>query len=167
MPENQVISLLIEVLEILVFVHGQGVIHRDIKPANLMRRHPDGKIVLIDFGAVKEITTQMVNSQGQRISTVAIGTPGYMPIEQFHGNTQFNSDIYALGMVGIQALTGLLADDLSRLQSPNNPSTGELVWHHRAQVSPELANIIDKMVRFDYRQRYHPDFSQANQKLSN
>lgn len=50
--EEQVINLLKEVLQILVFVHGQGVIHRDIKPANLMRRSGDGKIVLIDFGAV-------------------------------------------------------------------------------------------------------------------
>lgn len=78
--ENLVISLLKEVLEILVFVHGQGVIHRDIKPANVMRRDLDGKLVLIDFGAVKELNTQM--QQGQLIPTVAIGTPGYMPIEQ-------------------------------------------------------------------------------------
>lgn len=154
LPENQVINLLTEVLEILVFVHGQGVIHRDIKPANLMRRQPDGKIVMIDFGAVKEIATQVVNSQGQITSTVAIGTPGYMPIEQFHSNPQFNSDIYALGVVGIQALTGLPANDLSRLRDPKNPSTGEIVWRHRAQVSPELAKIIEKMVRFDCRQRY-------------
>ncbi|WP_196527924.1 hypothetical protein [Nostoc commune] len=51
-----------------------------------------------------------------------------MPIEQFHGNPQFNSDIYALGVVAIQALTGLLANDLSKLRDPSNPSTGEIVW---------------------------------------
>lgn len=119
-----------------------------------MRRQTDGKIFLIDFGAVKQVTTQVVNSQGQITSTVAVGTPSYMLLEQFHGNPQFNSDIYALGVVGIQALTGLLADDISRLRNPNNPSTGEILWRHRAQVSPQLANIVDRMVSIDCRQRY-------------
>jgi serine/threonine protein kinase len=53
MNEMQVIAFLLDVLEILGFVHAQGAIHRDIKPANLMRRRSDGKLVLIDFGAVK------------------------------------------------------------------------------------------------------------------
>lgn len=150
--EDRVINLLTEVLQILVFVHGQGVIHRDIKPANLMRRQPDQKIFLIDFGAVKEIGTQMV--RGQIIQTVVIGTPGYMPIEQFHGQPQFNSDIYALGMLAIQALLGLAANDLSKLRDPNNPNTGEVVWRNRVQVSSELADAIDKMVRPGYLQRY-------------
>ncbi|MBD2777429.1 pre-peptidase C-terminal domain-containing protein [Iningainema tapete] len=76
-------------------------------------------------------------------------------VEQFHGNPQFNSDIYALGMVAIQALTGLLVIDISKLRDPNNPSTGEVVWSHRAQqVSPNLVNVINKMVLFDCRQRY-------------
>jgi serine/threonine protein kinase len=55
LPQTAVIALLKEILEILVFVHGRGVVHRDIKPANLIRRSGDRKIVLIDFGAVKEI----------------------------------------------------------------------------------------------------------------
>ena len=154
LPEIRVINLLTKVLEILVFVHEQGVIHRDIKPANLMRRQTDGKIFLIDFGTVKEVTTHIVNSQGQITSTIAVGTPSYMPIEQFHGNPQFNSDIYALGVVAIQALTGLLADDISKLRDPKNPSTGEIRWRHRTQVSPLLADIIDRMVSIDCRQRY-------------
>jgi serine/threonine protein kinase len=152
--EERVRQLLVEVLEILTFVHGQGVIHRDIKPANLMRRHADGKMVLIDFGAVKEIATHAINSQGQAASTIAIGTPGYMPLEQFNRHPQFNSDVYALGVVGIQALTGLGIDDLLRLNDPKNPSTGEIAWRTHAQVSPEFAAILDNMVRADYRQRY-------------
>ncbi|HEY9296053.1 MAG TPA: protein kinase, partial [Phormidium sp.] len=55
LTEEKMIALLKELLEILVFVHGQGVIHRDIKPANLIRRYSDNKLVLIDFGSVKEI----------------------------------------------------------------------------------------------------------------
>ncbi|WP_345940612.1 serine/threonine-protein kinase [Nostoc sp. UIC 10630] len=58
------------------------MIHRDIKPANIRRRTSDNKIVLIDFEAVKQICTQMPNSQGQTTFTVAITTHGYMPSEQ-------------------------------------------------------------------------------------
>ena len=154
LSEDRVVSLFREVLEILVFVHGQGVIHRDIKPSNLMRRQADSKIVLIDFGAVKAIANQIVNSEGQVTLTAAIGTPNYMPVEQFHSNPQFNSDIYALGVIGIQALTGLSANDISKLRNEDTATTSELDWRHRTQVRPALANIIDRMVRLDYRQRY-------------
>jgi serine/threonine protein kinase/lipoprotein NlpI len=147
-------QFLIEVLEILAFVHGQGVIHRDIKPGNLMHRQSDGKIILIDFGAVKEIATQLINSQGQVTSTIAIGTAGYMPLEQFNGHPQFNSDLHALGVVAIQALTGLSIHELLELKDPNNPSTGEILWHSHAQVTSKFAAILNQMVRADCRQRY-------------
>jgi serine/threonine protein kinase/Tfp pilus assembly protein PilF len=150
--EDQVVRFLKEALEILVFVHGQGVIHRDIKPANLMRRQPDDKLVLIDFGAVKELGTQI--ALGQHTPTIAIGTPGYMAIEQFNGQPQFNSDIYALGMIAIQALLGLAADEISLLKDSSSHPPGEVRWRHRRSVSPALATVIDNMVRLDYRQRY-------------
>jgi WD40 repeat protein/serine/threonine protein kinase len=151
LSETQVIGILREVLEILVFVHGHGVIHRDIKPNNLIRRHPDGKLVLIDFGAVKEIGTQL--AQGQTMPSVRIGTLEYMPVEQFQYNPQFNSDLYALGMIGIQALTGLPIYELPKLRDPNNPN-GDIFWRHLAIISRELGDILDKMVRHDYRHRY-------------
>ena len=155
LPSDQVINLLTQVLEILVFVHDQQVIHRDIKPSNLIRRQTDDKIVLIDFGAVKEVVSQTLNTPGQASATVSIGTPDYMPLEQLQGNPQFNSDIYALGMVGIQALTGLPANDISKLRDPNNPNMGEIVWTHRAShTNPQLVNVLNKMVSFDCRQRY-------------
>jgi tetratricopeptide (TPR) repeat protein len=141
--EHQVISLLQEILETLVFVHNHGVIHRNIKPTNIIRRDSDDKLVLIDFGTVKEVITNVA------------GTPEYMPVEQFHGNTQFNSDIYALGIVAIIALTGLPSHKTSTFQNHKNLLTGEIVWRHKSpKVSRQLAKIIDKMVRFDYRYRY-------------
>jgi serine/threonine protein kinase len=69
--QEKVIAFLWDILKILEFVHQQNVIHRDIKPANLIRRAADGKLFLIDFGAVKEISTLMANNQGR---TVAVGT---------------------------------------------------------------------------------------------
>jgi serine/threonine protein kinase/regulator of sirC expression with transglutaminase-like and TPR domain len=150
--EEQVRRFLQEALEILVFVHGQGVIHRDIKPANLMRRQPDDKLVLIDFGAVKELGTQI--ALGQNTPTIAIGTPGYMAIEQFNGQPQFNSDIYALGIIAIQALLGLAADEISLLKDSSSHPPGEVKWRDRRSISPVLADVIDNMVRLDHRQRY-------------
>lgn len=144
--EEQAIYLLEEVLEVLVFVHQQGVIHRDIKPDNLIRRAADGKIVLIDFGAVKQIrTVHLLRLQ----SATIIGTTGYMPAEQNNGNPQLASDVYAVGMLGIQALTGIFPHEL-----PYDQNTSEVAWRERAQVSDRTAQVLDKMICYDYRQRY-------------
>ena len=148
LSEAYVISLLKNVLEILVVAHGKGVIHRDINPKNLMRRQ-DGKIVLIDFGAVKEIGSLVVNPQQQTNLTVVIGTPGYMPSEQAKGKPRLCSDIYALGMVAIQALTGKEPRSL-----PEDKTTGEIIWRNQANISRSLANILDKMVHDHFSKRY-------------
>ncbi len=150
LTEEKMIPLLKELLEILVFVHGQGVIHRDIKPANLIRRYSDNKLVLIDFGSVKEIHI----AQRQAPVTVRIGTLEYMPIEQFQYNPQLNSDIYALGMIGIQGMTGLPAYDLPKLRDLKNSNKGEIVSRHLATCSQALADVLDNMVRYDFRERY-------------
>ncbi|MEW6493765.1 MAG: tetratricopeptide repeat protein [Cyanobacteriota bacterium] len=148
LSEDKVISLLKDILQILDFVHQQHVIHRDINPRNIIRRKQDGKLILIDFGAVKQVSTQVVQG-GQSNYTVAIGTPGYHPSEQANGHPKLSSDIYAVGMVGIQALTGLMPHHL-----PINPDTDEISWQERASVSPEFVEVLDKMVRYDFRQRY-------------
>jgi eukaryotic-like serine/threonine-protein kinase len=150
-PEAVAIALIKEVLEILVYVHDRNVVHRDIKPANLIRRNCDRKIVLIDFGAVKEIGSLAVDHQGNTNLTIAIGSPGYMPIEQLNGKPRFSSDIYAVGMLAIQAITGAEP----RLFT-EHPDTAELVWRDRIQgnYSPQFLDILDKMVRYDFRQRY-------------
>ncbi|NEP00268.1 MAG: ABC transporter substrate-binding protein [Symploca sp. SIO2E9] len=153
--QQQVIKLLRQILEILEFVHNQGIIHRDIKPSNLMRRNSDGKIVLIDFGAVRQIGSLDVNSSGQISSTLAIGCNGYMPVEQMEGCPKLNSDIYAVGMVAIQALTGLHPQNL-----PIDPQTLEKVWRYSIpdrsmpEVSEELAELLHRMVRRNFQERY-------------
>ena len=155
--EEYTIDFLTDILSTLDFVHQQQVIHRDIKPSNLIRRDRDRKIVLIDFGAVKEVSTQSINqsfinqsfNQSGNTSSLVIGSPGYMPNEQYSGKTIFASDIYAIGIIAIQALTGLLPN-----QIPEDSLTSEFCWRDRVEVTPTLADVIDKMVRFDSRQRY-------------
>ncbi len=155
--EGQVIQLLQEVLSISIFVHRQGVIHRDIKPDNIIRRTSDNKLVLVDFGAVKQLRastlqasrTLMFTAAGNPSATVAIGTPGYMPTEQGQGKPRPNSDVYALGIIAIQALTGVPPMDLQE-----DPQTGEILWQHLVPVSEDLAAVLTKMVHYHFKDRY-------------
>lgn len=146
--EKAVIQLLINILEPLSFLHQNNIIHRDIKPPNLIRRKKDNKIVLIDFGAVKQLTTK-IDVNNHSALTIAIGTPGYMPTEQATGKPRLSSDIYAVGMIGIQALTGKIPSLL-----PENVETGEIVWQNYLNINPKLEAILSRMIRYDYRQRY-------------
>ncbi|MBW4674343.1 MAG: serine/threonine protein kinase [Desmonostoc geniculatum HA4340-LM1] len=147
--ENRVIELLEQVLGILQFIHSQNVIHRDIKPDNIIRRQQDGKLVLIDFGAVKQMQTQLLTVAGHTGASIIIGTPGYMSTEQGQGKPRPNSDIYSLGIIGIQALTGL-----HPINFEEDLDTGEISWQHQAQVSCELASVLSKMVLHHFKQRY-------------
>ncbi|MEH1920186.1 serine/threonine-protein kinase [Nostoc sp.] len=147
--ENQVIQLLQQVLGILQFIHSHNVIHRDIKPDNIIRRQQDGKLVLIDFGAVKQVQTQLLTIPGQTGATIIIGTPGYMSTEQGQGKPRPNSDIYSLGIIGIQSLTGV-----HPINFEEDPDTGEISWQHQANVSFGLASVLSKMVLHHFKQRY-------------
>lgn len=145
--EAFVIEMLKSVLQVLKFVHDHRVIHRDIKPDNIIRNSLDNRLVLIDFGAVK--TMQPPNAEKTELATVAIGTRGYAPPEQLAGHPRLSSDIYALGMIAIQALTGVSPQTLNI-----NPDTGNVEWHQLAQVRDQLAAIIDKMVCYHFSDRY-------------
>ncbi|HEX8736720.1 MAG TPA: serine/threonine-protein kinase, partial [Pyrinomonadaceae bacterium] len=148
--ESQAIDLMRQVLETLAFVHEQNVIHRDIKPSNLIRRASDGRIFLIDFGAVKQVSVNPFNNKASFHSTVAIGSAGYTPGEQAAGKPCFASDLYAVGLVVIEALTTLHPLKLSQ-----NQTTGEFHWQHKTNLKPDLMSFVNKLVRYDFRQRFH------------
>lgn len=152
--EEETVALLQEIMEILQFVHQKNVIHRDIKPSNLIRRQSDGKIVLIDFGAVKEISSLEITESG-KTRTRTIYTPGYTSPEQMHGCPQFCSDIYSAGIMGIQAVTGLRpASDLL------THSQGYIVWRYSipnqpmVDVSHQLETVLNNMVSYSFPTRY-------------
>lgn len=143
--EAETIKLLQEGLSILKDIHHCGIIHRDVKPDNFIRRQQDQKLVLIDFGAVKEFNIE----QSRLIDpTVALGTRGYMPTEQARGKPYKNSDIYALGMIAIQALTGKNPMELE------DNEEGEIIWRNGVNINPDLADIISQMVRYQHKLRY-------------
>ncbi|MEA5551157.1 CHASE2 domain-containing serine/threonine-protein kinase [Anabaena cylindrica UHCC 0172] len=145
--ESFVVDMLKEILDILVFIHQRRVIHRDIKPTNIMRCTTDNRLVLIDFGAVKLIQPRIGGET--ELATVAIGTRGYSPPEQFAGHPRLSSDIYALGMIAIQAITGIQPQELQP-----NPETGNIMWQHTTTVSTELGAILDRMVCYHFSDRY-------------
>jgi CHASE2 domain-containing sensor protein/predicted Ser/Thr protein kinase len=145
--EGAVVDLVAGILEVLAFIHRHRIIHRDIKPSNVIRRSRDRRLVLIDFGAVKQMQPQ--ENTEPEMKTVIIGTPGYAPAEQLSGHPVLSSDVYAVGMIGIQALTGL-----SPKEMPRNTATGEFLWQLHAQVSQPFATILSRMVAYHFNDRY-------------
>ncbi|OLP17211.1 hypothetical protein BST81_17850 [Leptolyngbya sp. 'hensonii'] len=151
MPQYRATELLHDILQVLAFVHDQGVIHRDIKPANLIRRRADQKIVLIDFGAVKEVR-QQGDDNNKNDLTVSIESRGYTPPEQLEGHPNPSSDVYAVGMLIIQALTGLAPTQL-----PRDPIMRECSFSSLSQdfsINFGLLEILNKMIRRNDYQRY-------------
>jgi eukaryotic-like serine/threonine-protein kinase len=140
--ESKVIDFLREMLQVLGYIHQEGVIHRDIKPANIIRRWDCGKLCLIDFGLVLDVADESTNLEP------GVGTPGYQAPEQMNGTATFSSDIYGLGMTAIQFITGQYPLHLARNDRQR------LVWQDFATIGDRLAVILDRMVRFDVADRY-------------
>ena len=103
--EEEVTKLLAELLPVLSYIHQENLIHRDISPDNLIKRHSDGKPVLIDFGCVKIAANAVSQSTGQYITL--IGKKGYAPEEQMgRGKAIPSSDLYSLAATIVVLLTG-------------------------------------------------------------
>ena len=151
LSEAGVKHFLSEILPLLQYIQSQQVIHRDIKPANIIRRDQDGRLVLIDFGAVKNQVNPVTNNASDQtaLTNFAIGTPGFAPPEQMALRPVYASDIYAVGVTCIYLLTGKSPKDLDY-----NPSTGEMVWQKYVQVSAHFAEVLKKMLEASVRHRY-------------
>ncbi|MEG4082905.1 protein kinase domain-containing protein [Microcoleus sp. POL10_C6] len=135
------IEWLTQLTQILNLLHDQQYFHRDIKPSNIMLK-PDGDLVLVDFGAVREVTETYLRQQKENYTGTAIISAGYTPSEQAEGHAVPQSDFFALGRTFVYLLTGKVPIDL-----PKNPDNGELIWRDKAtQVSPHLADSLDRMM---------------------
>ncbi len=151
------IQILQEILMGLSFVHAENIIHRDLKPDNIIRRTSDRTLVLIDFGAVKEVSqATLTRPNPKTMASIGFGTEGYMPSEQAMGFPKPASDIYAVGAIGIECLTGREPHELF------DEETLEFNWQHLYRVSDPkidplitpLARVLNKMLRQRYRDRY-------------
>jgi len=142
--EQKVLEIFKEILPILQFIHDKGIIHRDIKPSNIMR-HQDGRLFLLDFGAVKQIA----NSASGSASSTGIYSPGFAPPEQMQGRQVFPStDLYALAVTLLTLITGQEADSLF------DSYTNQWQWRSQITVNPRLADVLDKMLLPAVNQRF-------------
>jgi len=150
--EEGVKQLLSELLPILTYIHSEKVIHRDIKPANLIRSQADKRLVLIDFGAVKNDANSVLaasSSPQTALTNFAIGTAVFAPPEQMAMRPVYASDIYALGMTAIYLLTGMSLKDIEC-----NHQTGEMDWQKYVTVSDSFATVLKKMTELAIKYRY-------------
>ncbi len=152
--EAKIQKFLVEILPIIQYVHSKEIIHRDIKPANIIWRDQDNKLVLIDFGAVKNEVSKLADQEeigtgNTAFTQFAVGTSGYAPPEQLVMRPVFASDIYSLGVTCIYLMTGKSPKDIE-----NHPSTGEMMWQKYVQISPTLLPIISKMLESSVKHRY-------------
>ena len=146
--EDKIRDLLEDLLNILKVVHQQKVIHRDIKPENIILRN-DGKIVLIDFGASKQLTQTVMATQG-----TMIGSFGYAPLEQMQGGEAYPAgDLYGLGATCFHLLSGIHPWELWKRQGYGWVAN----WRENLPqpVSQELGQILDKLLQEEHQQRYH------------
>lgn len=140
------IKWLRELTLILQEVHNQKFFHRDIKPSNIMLR-ADGRLVLIDFGTVRQVTKTYVAKKAAGDVTGIISS-GYTPIEQINGQAVQQSDFFALGRTFIYLLTGKAPSQLY------NPRTNILEWREMVpSISPKFADMLDEMMAHSAFQR--------------
>ena len=154
--ETQIIDLLNSVLPVLYFIHSHHIIHRDIKPENIIRRSLAAlekgectiktRLVIVDFGAAKSVSTTGIGKKG-----TSIGTPEFIAPEQIKGQAVYASDLYSLGVTAIHLLTH--TDPLKLFD------TGENTWVWRNYlvnnpVSEQLGYILDKLLQHATNRRY-------------
>jgi WD40 repeat protein len=140
--EQQALNWLMQLTEILDRVHQKNYFHRDIKPENIMLRST-GQLVLVDFGAAREMTYTYLAQLGSASGVTRISSAGYTPPEQEQGQAVPQSDFYALGRTFIYLLTGKQPTDQGIYDSLSN----EFHWRsHARQVSAPLADLIDQLI---------------------
>jgi len=134
LPEAEVVALTRQLLDALDYLHSNRVVHRDIKPSNI-KRAPDGRLYLVDFGISKRQATGVVTQSWAR----GVGSPGFAPLEQYQGGTDGRSDIYSLGAVLYFLLTGQVPPDAPDLAS------GTLL-QPPSRVRPGVSGDTDRLV---------------------
>jgi WD40 repeat protein len=143
-PINQGLALewLNQLFNILHQIHSHNFFHRDIKPSNILLKG-NGQLVLIEFGAVREVIS---NSMLQQVAgqITGIKSPDFTAPEQLNGQGVLTSDFFAMGRTFVFLLTNKLPNDADI----HDPNSDELRWRNFApDISPPLANLIDDLMQ--------------------
>jgi serine/threonine protein kinase len=153
--EAQLVSFLTAALNTLGLLHNAGFIHRDLNPAHWIQPFGKQSLVLIDFNGARKVQTLKtrllkgdLDTVPDLVSAFTIGTSGYMAPEQIQGHTDVRSDLYALGLIAIQGVTGRSPSQLSR------NAQGEIRWTPLADIHIELIDILTHLVRYRPQDRY-------------
>jgi serine/threonine protein kinase len=144
--EAETENVLRAMLGVLDFVHSQGAIHRDVKPSNIMKRQ-DGRLFLLDFGAVKEVTAPTATSL--QSGPTGIYTAEYAPPEQIMNSiVDATSDLYALAATCVVLLTNKASHEM------RDSASNSWQWQSHASVSPALAQVLNTMLAARPSDRY-------------
>lgn len=146
--ESEVVQLIKQVLPVLVYLHGNGIVHRDIAPDNIILRDRDKLPVLIDFGVVKELATRIQGPETSHQATT-VGKLGYAPTEQMQtGRAYPNSDLYALAVTAVVLLTGREPQELF------DENTMTWRWQRYVNLEPGFGQVLNRMLSYRVGDRY-------------
>jgi serine/threonine protein kinase len=150
LDEDQVVEWADQLLSALDYIHQHQLIHRDVKPSNI-RRTPDGRIFLVDFGLAKPYSP----ATPKTLSVIhGLGTPEYSPPEQFdpQAHTDERSDLYALGATLYHLLTGQIPVSVTRRMA--DPASFQTPRLANRRISPAVESVILHAMEMERAKRY-------------
>ncbi len=141
LPEQHVLDLMIDATDGVAAAHKQGIVHRDLKPSNLMVT-PEGRVKVLDFGIARAREDMRITRAGD-----FLGTPAYSAPEQLVGaSVTPRGDVYSLGCVLFEALTGRLLLDADSIRGIVEQQIHSNVPSPRA-IRPEVSTPLERVVR--------------------
>ena len=155
LPETLVLSLLREALKVLAFAQEHGVVHGNLRPSKIIRHQTDNRLVLLDFGSIKNISLEVTSKDpAQWMAQTSRENQIYTAPEQHKGESRFCSDHYALGLFAIQALTGLPAEECPHAESPRFYQEMTALLQGIPNLGITTASLLARMVHPDPDRRY-------------
>lgn len=148
LPWAEVRAIILQICGALQCAHDHGVVHRDMKPANCFRLDPSGRIKVLDLGIAKPMSP-LLDDHGRITMTGAmLGTPAYMAPEQYVGQAEIRTDVYSVGVLMFELLTGRRpfcgndADLLQQIMNSPMPALASVAEH--LDCPPGIEEVIGR-----------------------